>query len=306
MTPLFHSGELNVQARAGVASRASKPLGSILPLVAQDFLRSQPLAIAGSQDARGRVWASLLTGDPGFIQIVDEKTVRLEAQLIHGDPLGGNLLANDQLGLLIVDFAARRRLRLNGRATVQPGGAICISAEQVYSNCPQYIQARQWKMAEGNSDSISLVRCANVLSREQQNWIKKSDTFFIASSHPTAGVDASHRGGYPGFVHVINERLLVWPDYSGNKMFQTLGNLDINPQAGLLFMEFESGDLLQLIGKARVIWEGELVSEFAGVERALEFEIDEVRETTNAHRLRWEFLGYSPHNPKMSNAGGER
>jgi predicted pyridoxine 5'-phosphate oxidase superfamily flavin-nucleotide-binding protein len=76
---------------------------------------------------------------------------------------------------------------------------------------------------------------------KQQRLIREADTFFIASSHRDGGADASHRGGNPGFVHVLNETKLIWPDYSGNGMFQTLGNLAIDPRAGLLFMDFESG-----------------------------------------------------------------
>ncbi|MBD2020206.1 pyridoxamine 5'-phosphate oxidase family protein, partial [Leptolyngbya sp. FACHB-36] len=125
------------------------------------------------------------------------------------------------------------------------------------------------------------------------------DTFFIASLHPTHGADASHRGGYPGFVQVDSERL-VFPDYSGNNMFNTLGNLQVNPSAGLLFIDFEQGHTLQLTGSATIVWEPERIATVAGAERLVEFQVQQVQQTSCASRLRWQFVEYSPANPLLS------
>src|SRR5262249_32200442 len=151
-------------------------------------------------------------------------------------------------------FETRRRMRLNGRAEVREEGGFYIHAEQVYANCPKYIQARGWELA-GVKQRRGEVRRSEVLDAEQKRLIEKADTFFIASRHPEKGADASHRGGNPGFVRVLDEKRLVWPDYSGNNMFQTLGNIVENPNAGLLFIDFHNGDVLQLSGKAEVIWD---------------------------------------------------
>lgn len=300
MAPGYHPGERSVQERAGVremADRIGRSIGTTIPPAAWNFLRSQPLVVVGSVDAGRRVWASLVTGAPGLVQAIDKHTVRINARPAAGDPLGDNLVANNAVGLIAIEFATRRRMRLNGRAEVAEDGVITIHAEQVYSNCPKYIQARRWRGRSPEVDSTPAVRRQSTLTQDQQRWIREADTFFIASHHPDGGTDASHRGGHPGFVHVLDDHYLIWPDYSGNIMFQSLGNIAVNPQAGLLFIDFERGQTLQLTGRARIIWDQEHTAEFPGAERLVEFDVDEVVEIAGAHPLDWRFLDYSPENP---------
>ena len=102
------------------------------------------------------------------------------------------------------------------------------------------------------------------LTAKQQDWIQKADTFFVATAHPFRGADASHRGGQPGFVAVVDAQTLIWPDYSGNMMFNTLGNIVSNPKSGLLFLDFDTGRTLQLTGAAEIVWEPAEVARFAG------------------------------------------
>jgi len=300
MTSVYHPGDRSVQERAGVremADRIGRSIGSTIPSAARNFLRSQPLVVVGSVDASRRVWASLLAGGPGFLQAVNEHTVRINARPTAGDPLADNLAANSQVGLIAIEFATRRRMRLNGRAEVGADGAIQIHAQQVYSNCPKYIQSRRWRARPPESDATPVVQRQSILAKDQQRWIREADTFFLASHHPEGGADASHRGGLPGFVRVLNDHRLVWPDYSGNTMFQSLGNIAVNPQAGLLFIDFDRGRTLQLTGRARILWDPERAAEFAGAERLVEFDVDEVVEIDGAHSLEWRFLDYSPENP---------
>jgi len=136
------------------------------------------------------------------------------------------------------------------------------------------------------------------LSPSQQEAIARSDTFFLATAHPVAGADASHRGGMPGFVRVLGPTQLVWPDYSGNSMFQSLGNLAVNPRAGILFMDFAAGSTLQLTGEARVIWDAERIAAFPGAQRLVEFAVANAVETSSAFDIRWRLLEYSPVNPR--------
>jgi len=141
MTSNYHAGELAVQARAGVqaqADRLAKGISSIIQPAAQDFLCSQRLAIASTVGTDAQVWASLLTGEPGFVQAIAEQTVRINATLVPGDPLSENLLLQSDIGILVIDLATRRRLRLNGKAEVQPDGCIYVHTKQAYFNCPKY------------------------------------------------------------------------------------------------------------------------------------------------------------------------
>lgn len=80
-------------------------------------------------------------------------------------------------------------------------------------------------------------------------------------------------------------------------MFNTLGNIAINPQTGLLFIDFESGSTLQLTGKTSIIWDAQQMTEFVGAERLVEFQIEQVLFITDASPLRWRFGEYSPYNP---------
>jgi uncharacterized protein len=300
MVPVYHSGELAIQARAGrrdMADRVGKSIRSTIPPAAQEFLRSQPMAILGSIDPAGRLWTSMLTGAPGFMQPVDVSTVRIDTSPALGDPLAENLASAGRVGMLVIDLATRRRMRLNGMAETQSDGFIQIHARQVYANCPKYIQVREWENRNTKPSTARTVRRELSLTERQQRWIGEADTFFIASGHPDGGLDASHRGGNPGFVRVLNPRLIVWPDYAGNMMFQTLGNIAADPHAGLLFIDFENGSTLQLTGRARLIWDTDRMAEFPGAERIIEFDIDEVVEVTATIPLRWRFIEFSPFNP---------
>jgi uncharacterized protein len=296
----FHSGEIAIQSQAGVreeAQRLCHMISNIIKPAAQEFLKHQQLAVASTVNANGRVWASLLTGETGFVRVLSEQTIQINATLISIDLLHQNLTSNNTIGLLVIDLANRRRLRINGEASIQSDGKINIEIEQVFFNCPKYIQLRHTETEKTESLKQLEILTRDALSQTDENWVIQSDTFFIASCHPESGADASHRGGFPGFVQVINSHKLLFPDYAGNNMFQTFGNLLVNPFAGLLFIDFESGHTLQLTGQAKVIWEGEKLSEFAGAQRLVEFEIEQVLESRNVTLLRWRFGEYSPVNP---------
>ena len=295
----FHEGERAVQERAGVAAVASRVGGSIhaeIPPPARAFLLEQPFAVLGSRDAEGRVWASIVHGAPGFLSAPSEEAIEIDAAPIAGDPLGANLVVGAPLGALVIDLATRRRMRVNGRVE-NAGPPIRIAVDEVFANCPKYIQRRDL-VAEGVLEwRDPFGSAADALTVAQQQRIGRADTFFIASGHGDAGMDASHRGGAPGFVELLGERRLAWPDYAGNAMFQTLGNLASDPRAGLVFADFATGDVLQLSGRARVDWDSARAARFAGAERVVEFAIDAVRETRGALPLHSHAAEPSPFNP---------
>jgi hypothetical protein len=135
------------------------------------------------------------------------------------------------------------------------------------------------------------------MARPPRARLERADTFFLATVHPTAGADVSHRGGTPGFVRVRDERTLAWPDYQGNMMFMSLGNIAVHPGAGILLVDFESGDVLQLTGEARIDWDPERAATLAGAQRVIELRVDEVIDSPGASPLRWRLLEPSPFNP---------
>jgi predicted pyridoxine 5'-phosphate oxidase superfamily flavin-nucleotide-binding protein len=278
---VFHPGEVEVQTRLDVrdAARAvGRGVGPVIPPWAPPFLRTQRMAIAATLDEQDRPWPSLLTGPPGFIQIADERLLRLATAPVAGDPLAANLAARPELALLIIDLVARRRLRANGRGLVSPDGLFLL-ADEVYGNCPKYIEPRAVVAESGEPPGAP--RRSSSLGASARALVAAADTFFIATWHPKAGADASHRGGPKGFVRVRDDRTLEFPDYPGNNMFNTLGNLFGHPAAGLLFVDFERGDLVQIGGRARILWDPET---------AVRVDIDTVVEIPGGSPLRFAAL----------------
>ena len=283
-----------MQRRAGAlreAEAVGRSIGRTLPRGVDRFLARQRLAVAASVDAHERVWASLLTGPPGFIQPVDSQLLRLAVRPASGDPLADNLETRPGLGLVVLDPTTRQRMRFNGRGMRRPD-CFFLLVDQAYGNCPKYIQRRE-PQRDGEATATEPLRIATTLDARQRSSIARADTFFIASFHRESGADASHRGGRPGFVRVLAADRVAFDNYAGNGMFNTLGNLVAHPQAGLLFLDFETGDVLQLTGRARV------EPDFSTV-----LEIDEVRETRGMSPLRYRLVEPSPSNPPLSHECG--
>lgn len=274
----YHEGELAVQARAGVSTEAGKVgriIGDTIPAAAAAFLSAQPFVITSTADAEGRLSASILAGNPGFTRAMAPDSIRVEPSSGHIDRVTGDLAVSSAIGILAIELATRRRMRANGNGVAR-NGLIVITTREVYSNCPQYIHPIELTAASGPPSSA--VRSSE-LSPEQIDWISASDTFFVASAHPTAGADASHRGGPPGFVVVSDPGSLSFHDFPGNNMFNTLGNLEVNPRCGLLFVDFRKGSTLQLTGRARIRWTAPDV-------RDVEFSVEGIIETQGAVALR--------------------
>jgi uncharacterized protein len=273
----FHEGELEVQRRAGVALNAERIGRSIhptIPPLARPFALERTFAVVGAADADGRVWASLIRGVPGFLTVPAEDRLHIAARL-DDDPLAETLAREADVGLLLIDPATRRRMRLNGRARPDGATGLEITTREVYANCQKYIQPREAILPAGVPPPP---RRGSHLDAGQMRRLADADTLFLASRHPVAGADVSHRGGARGFVHVTAPNRLVMPDYPGNMMFNTLGNLAADPRAGLLLVDFEGGGTLQLSGRARIEWDPAAREGMAGAERVVEFEIDQVRD----------------------------
>jgi len=271
----YHPGELAVQERAGVRDQAARIGGSIhrsVPDAARRFLEERPWIVVAGATPDGRPWASLLAGAPGFARLLDPVTVRIAAEPPSGDP-GAEALATGRFaGILAIDLATRRRMRLNGRLERDADGAILLRADQVYANCQKYIQRRPepWSVSRPHGQA----RRGATLTEAQRAWIRRADTFFIATVNPGEGADASHRGGPPGFVAVEGNRL-TWPDYAGNLMYNTLGNIVAHPRAGLLVPDFESEALLQITGRAAIDWNPSRAAEMPGAQRLVTLEVEE-------------------------------
>ncbi|MGI8815988.1 MAG: pyridoxamine 5'-phosphate oxidase family protein [Pseudonocardia sp.] len=256
----FHEGELAVQRRAGVREAADllvDMLGSPeLSGRPAEFLGESVFAVLTARDRDGRLWTSPLVGPPGFLE-GERAKLRIGALPAVGDPLR-DLPAGQPVGLISVDFARRRRVRVNGHlAAVGPDG-MAVRVDQAYGNCPRFIHRRRLTPTTVSGGTAvptpGTTRRTADLDSGQLAIIGRADTLFLGTAHPTGGADASHRGGPPGFVHAGRTEV-CWPDYSGNNMFNSLGNLVIEGSAAVLFLDFPSTTALHVSGTAEVHWD---------------------------------------------------
>lgn len=305
----YHEGELLVQQKVGEAIAAAqngRVIADSILTGALKFIEQQPMVILGSVDAQKNVWASILFGHPGFVQPVDAQTIEFDlkqAFLYPSDPFWTNIHHENHIGMLLIELASRRRLRVNGTISQTTSDQLRLHVLESYPNCPKYIQRRHsLNISEEAPRQLSKTRSGQVLTSEQQRWIESADTFFVASAHLTRGVDASHRGGNSGFVQILNDQILRIPDYVGNGMFNTLGNLVVNPHAGLVFLDFARSRTLQLIGQTKIWWNlDDPIHPTGGTCRYWDFEIEQWLETNLPGLFQWEFFDYSPHNPTKAN-----
>lgn len=307
----FHEGERALQEKVGVRDRFAaiehKIIRRFMPDQHRELFAKLPYLVVGALDAGQRPWASLLAGQPGFVTSPNRTTLRIDARPGHGDPLARHLTPGSSAGLLGIELATRRRNRMNGTIIDADERGFAVQVVQSFGNCPKYIQARD---AAFIADPASFTAAQPArpegpeLSAGAAAIVEQADTFFIATAtaasgdDPAHGVDVSHRGGRPGFVRVSTERgrtVLTSPDFIGNFFFNTLGNLAVNPRAGLAFLDFGSGGLLSLTGHAEVIWSGAERDAFAGAERLLRFVVAQGVWLPEALPLRWSVPVLSPH-----------
>jgi predicted pyridoxine 5'-phosphate oxidase superfamily flavin-nucleotide-binding protein len=282
----FHPAELALQERFGRRKMLEGPArrGVRDHLIPQhrEFFQQLPFLLVGSIDATGQPWASIVAGRPGFATSPDPLHLHVGVPPQAGDPLARNLFNGAPVGLLGIELPTRRRNRLNGTVTAVDAEGWTVGVVQSFGNCPQYIQSRDFRFVEPGTSADERTGARNQhLSAEDQALIATADTFFIASANlrkedgESYGADVSHRGGRPGFVRIDDGRTLTVPDFIGNFFFNTIGNLQVNPRAGLLFPDFSTGDVLMLRARTNVIWDAEEVRAFEGAQRLLQFEIDE-------------------------------
>ena len=311
----FHEGEKRLQARVGVAERMEsfgrRVIRDHMPQQHQDFYRQLPFILLGAVDADGRPWASLMEAKPGFAHATDDRHLALDARLATDDPVAATLVAGAAIGLLGIELQSRRRNRLNGKIQRVNGGGISVVVEHAFGNCPQYISTREPRFAADPGEFRRQQEAAGVARVDARSFadidvrartmVDAADTFFVASYVDIGGqaqrrsVDVSHRGGKPGFVRREGDLLSI-PDFAGNLHFNTLGNLLLNPQAGLLFIDFDNGDVLQISGRTTLVLDGADVEAFQGAERLWTVQVERIVYRPAALALRWTFGESSPNN----------
>lgn len=301
----FHPGEVRLQASLGVAERMEgfgrRVIRDYMPDQHRAFYAQLPFVVMATVDAAGDAWATLAFGAPGFATSPDPRQLVLATDLDPADPAAAGVRPGDAVGLLGIELQTRRRNRMNGRVTAAADGAIAIAVEHAFGNCPQYIQLRDHAFVREPSDFAGLPPpiAGDGLDDRARAIIAAADTFFVASyldDDQGRHVDASHRGGKAGFVRIDEDGSLTIPDFAGNLHFNTLGNFLLNPRAGLIFADFEAGDVLQLTGSAELVLDLPEIGAFQGAERLWVFRPTRRVLRPAALPLRWHMRadGWSP------------
>lgn len=302
----FHPGEWEVQQRYGVRDRVEtfgrQMVREYMPEQHREFYGQLPFLLLGAVDRQGKPWASVVTGKPGFIFSPDPQRLWIESQPLFGSPFQESFVVGTKVGILGILPESRRRNRLSGRISRIASNGFEVEVIQSFGNCPQYIQTRTIEVLPDidRPDRPRPVHQSDRLDDSARQLIQSADTLFIATSYAedaearSQGADVSHRGGKPGFVCVQNETTFVFPDFSGNLIFNTVGNLLLNPKAGFLFIDFEEGDLLYITGSTQIIWDGEDVRAFVGAERLICCSVESVIRVEQSLPLRFTFGDYSP------------
>lgn len=303
----WHAGEIALQQSVGVAGRMAeigrRTIRDHLIGQHRDFYPLLPMAVLGSVDGHGDPWATIRTGHPGFLHALDEHHLRLDVLPDPRDPAETGLEDGAGAALLGIDLSTRRRNRLNG-TVIRDEHGFSLRVVQSFGNCPKYIQ-RRVPFFPGDPARVSQVDPIPLESLEGAalDLVCRADTLFVASFAEAGdgrrAVDVSHRGGPPGFVGVDAGSLVV-PDYAGNMYFNTLGNIAVNARAGMAFVDFETGDLLQLSGRARL---EPMVADtvlYPGAERLWRFEPGRIVWRPAALAVRWRLDEWSPFLPQVA------
>jgi predicted pyridoxine 5'-phosphate oxidase superfamily flavin-nucleotide-binding protein len=116
------------------------------------------------------------------------------------------------------------------------------------------------------ADRLEQVTVHEAFTDEDRDWVHRSPMFFLATTDNDGWPDVSHKGGLPGFVRVTGPSTLTFPNYDGNGMYRSLGNILINPRVGLLFVDFDNPYRLRINGTASLHHDDPLLAEFPGAQ----------------------------------------
>ncbi|MEW9582870.1 pyridoxamine 5'-phosphate oxidase family protein [Paraburkholderia sp. DGU8] len=307
----WHQGELKLQEQVGVMQKMDSVgrrfVRDHMPELHQAFFAQLPFVVVGAVADDGDVWATFAFGKPGFMQASSDKILGIDTAFDPRDPAISGTRDGAAIGLLGIELHTRRRNRLNGVIRRGASRNFDVEVAQSFGNCPQYIQLRDFTFVREPDafPEIAPVELDGLAGRARE-MIASADTLFVASyvgEGKARQVDVSHRGGKAGFVHIGEDGVLTMPDFAGNLFFATLGNFLVNPRAGLIFTDFESGDVLQMTGEAEVDLDSPEIAAFQGAERLWRFRPRRIVYRAGALPLRWQFRedGWSPNSLMTGN-----
>ncbi|RAL62679.1 hypothetical protein DID88_004522 [Monilinia fructigena] len=323
MATEWHAGEEEMHKRLRVP-QGENPTSPFLSPFATNLLTRSPLLALGTLDSSGRPWTTLWGGEPGFAWPVAQSVIAVKATIdLEYDPVSEVLLGKDangqvkreespgrMIGGLAIDLESRKRVKLYGRMAAgalkeTAGNAVAeasllVKIEQSLGNCPKYLNK---KHIIPRLPKPTLASTKIPLPKEATDLITRSDLFFISSSNHDSDMDTNHRGGPQGFVRILsndaNGLTIVYPEYSGNRLYQTLGNLTTTPQAGLVFPDFNTGDVVYLTGRTEILAGEKATNLISHTNLAVKIYVESVRYVTDGLSFRGEEGERSPYNPPV-------
>lgn len=306
----YHSGELKAQAKAGtrgVAIELAVAMRSSLSFSSDHdaFLAAQSFAVVTSVNLNtGDIWVSPLFGKQGDLTAISEKEIAISTDSIPEGDVLSSVEAGTPLSMLGIDLNKRIRHRINGAALIAADNAdatLHLQVKEYSPNCPKYINRREivYDVNKAKPIDRSATREERAtLTESDQAFVQSMDTLWIGSYAPDVGADTNHRGGRPGFIRVLSPSIIEWPEYRGNGMFFTSGNLESHDRAGVTLFDFETGSMIQMTGRAVVDWNHD--GRYEGASRAIIFHIEKLIRTDHVTSHRWKRLDYSPYNPNIA------
>ncbi len=255
----FHRGEATMQRASGVDTEAydlavDQPFQPELNPSEVRFVGTLTFSVAASIDGQRRPWASPLLGRAGELFTVrDATTVHIRTRAADGDPFLTNVAEQGEMGVLYFDPSRRRRAKSLGRGSIEADGTVVYRMHRNFGLCTKYIYKRSHDPeGAGAKPGRPSPTISDRLTSDDRSHLAAADTIFLASHSEQHGADPTHRGGPNGFVTVVDDTTIELPDYPGNGMFQTLGNLVLDDRIGFLAVDFETGRSLQLTGRGSI------------------------------------------------------
>ncbi|KAF2429305.1 oxidoreductase-like protein [Tothia fuscella] len=330
----WHTGETRMHTLMNVPENDNPTAYTLTPQAAY-LLQRAPLLALGTLDSEGRPWTTLLGGENGFARPLGGDMVGLRVDVdAEFDPVvevlvprgrrgAGEVVKGEEVergkGLLVggltIDLMTRKRVKIAGRMVV---GAVSgegsdkgermgvgemqlvCKIEQSLGNCPKYLNKKDIRPAPAHPKLISK---SAQLSPEGIALLAKADLFFISSSNSTKDMDTNHRGGPPGFVRLLANDIsgaqIVYPEYSGNRLYQTLGNLVTTSKAGIVIPDFETGDVLYITGTTEILIGKDANTLLPHSNLAVKITITEARFVEKGLPFRGIVDEFSPYNPNV-------
>jgi len=297
------------------------------------MIQGAPLLALGTLDDQDRPWTTIWGGDPGFGRPVAKNVIGVKTvvdrrfdpvvEALLGGADEGEIVREEgdgrMVGGLTIDLESRMRVKLHGHmiAGAMEGNGdgekgvakaqLVVSINKSVGNCPKYLNS---KRIIPFTPKPRLVSDSPKLPPEALALLEKADMFFMSSSDGAEDVDTNHRGGPAGFVRLISNdesgAVIVYPEYSGNRMYETLGNLKMNPLAGITVPDFDTGDVLYMTGKTEILISKEASSVLLRSNLAVKLTVTSARFVEKGLTFKGIPEESSPYNPPVRYAANEK